>query len=177
MPKISLGFSTPKEFHVFPWLIKYIEGTKFSHTYIRIKSQSLDRDLIYQASGLKVNFDNKQNFENVNEIIEEYEVYITDETYRKVLQYAIDNLGSPYSLKQCCGIAWIRFLKLFGISSRNPIRDGKRGEICTELVAGIIEDCLGVDIAEDLDSVGLRELHYYVAEIIRTEKIIKQSQL
>jgi hypothetical protein len=166
MVKISIGFSTPKKFHIFPWLIKKVEGTHFSHTYVRIKSESLERDLIYQASGLKVNFDNKQNFENINEIIEEHEIEVSKETYKKILQFAIDHVGISYSLKQCIGLLWIRTMRQLGKRVPNPIRDGKNGEICTELMASLIEECLGIDLKEEPDSIGLRELYSYVKQIV-----------
>lgn len=170
--KISIGFSTPKEFHIFPWLIKLIEGTKFSHAYVKIYSDSIERYFYYQASGLRVNFMNREMFEETNRIVKEFDINLTWDTYRKVLQFAIDKAGVEYTLIQVMGLLWIRFCSRIGCKVFNPVNKYDNEEFCTKIVAQLMKECLGVNVKEKYNSVGLQEAYRYVEMIERSNSVV-----
>lgn len=153
-----IGFSTHRGFNIPSFLIRLFEHTPYSHVYVRIPSESLDRQLIYEASGLKVHFNNLNNFIQHSKIIKEFRLEISDETKKKTLQFAIDNLEKDYSLKQLIGMIWVRTGKLFGKKWKNPFPSGRSAYICSELVAAILEE-IGFKIEEDLDSIDPKDVY------------------
>src|SRR5690349_251313 len=104
MKTIAIGFSRPKKFNILSWLIMKVQRTEYSHVYVRFHSDSLDRDLIYQASGLQVNFVGGTLFKDHHLTVKEFSLSVTDETYKNTLQFAVDKAGMPYSIKQLFGI-------------------------------------------------------------------------
>jgi len=161
---ISVGFSRHKGFAPISWLIMLCERTNFSHAYIRIRSESLDRELIYQATGSGVNFVGSVLFEQTAQVVEEYRVEIPDEDRRKLLQWCVDNAGKPYGKLQILGLAMIRLAKLVGIRIRNPFPNGTGAYVCCELVSGALEH-LGLAEPTDLDQVDLNATREQVRSI------------
>jgi len=145
MRKIYVGLSTHIKFNLFSEGIKWIEGTDFSHAYVRFYSESTQRNLYYQASGLYVNFTNDEHFKSVSKIIHEYEIEVTEEQYVQVMQFCIDNVSKPYSMKEIFGILVYRTLGKKIIDS-----DKTDTFICSELV-GYILHILKIIGDEDLD--------------------------
>jgi hypothetical protein len=141
------------------------EGTKFSHTYIRVRSDSLSRDLIYQATGTGVYFIGSIGFDEEHEVVEEFDLGGTEEIKKVILQWAIDMSGRPYSHKQFLGIGIKRLFKLFGRNIKNPFSDGNKGYICTELVAEAAK-FLGEEL-KDVDSIGLQEVYDHVVKLAK----------
>lgn len=154
MSKIIVGFSRHKGFAPLSWLIMLCEGTNFSHAYIKVHSESLDRDLIYQATGSGVHFVGKALFDKTAQVVEEYEIEIPDYNRKKLLQWCVDNAGKPYGHLQLVGIGLIRLAKLFGIRMANPFSNGDQRYVCCELVAAALEH-LGLASPEPLDQVDL----------------------
>jgi hypothetical protein len=167
--KIYLGFSKAKSKWAFlSKLIMWCQEVPFSHVYMRVDSQSLQRSLIYQASGLKVNFENKGIFDSHAQIVSEFELDVEQETYKKVMQFAIDNVGKPYSKKQLIGMAFVSLGRKMGLNLKNPYKDRRDAFICSELVADIIDI---VDPSSDLalksEDLGPKEIY----EFLKKEQI------
>lgn len=160
---IIIGFSRPRKFKLFSWIIRKVEHSEYSHVYIKTYSNTLERWLIYQASGTAVNFIGQERFYNHNEPIVEYLFQTTDKTKHEFLQLAVDTVGTPYGVKQLVGIGLVRLGKLFGLRCKNPFRDGKATYVCSELAAELLETLLGVDIEQDLDCIGPKELQQIIA--------------
>ena len=140
MDNIVIGFSTSrKKFAPLAWLIRESENIPYSHTYIRVGSDSLDRYLVYHASGTELHFSNIQRFRQHNVICKEFFIPIEGEEKIEILQYCIDNLGVPYGRMQIVGLALIQVLKLVGIKIHNPWKDGDKSQICLEFVANILK--------------------------------------
>jgi hypothetical protein len=133
MDSITIGFSKPKTWKPFAWLIMQGYGTPYAHVYIKFHSESYDRDLVYQASGLAVNFMNKQHFQEHNTVVQEFQIAISEEDKKAMVQFAIDSIGSPYGMKDCLGLAWVRFCEIFGKKVKNPFDDGMKMWVCCEL--------------------------------------------
>ena len=162
MSKVYIGFSKSRVgLPIIAWLIMLCERVPFSHAYIRIRSESLDRDMIYQATGSGVYFVGLPAFELHSKIVEEYAFEVSDQARKKMLQWAIDTSGKPYGRLQLLGLGLKRLCSLVGIRIGNPFKSGSGAYICTELAARATEE-LGIPFGIDLDEVGLKELRDHV---------------
>src|ERR1051325_226822 len=146
MKSISVGFSRPNRWKPFAWLIMKAYNIPYDHVYIRVHSDKHDRDLIYQASGIAVNFMGPAIFDSNNVIVKEFKIDIADDKYQALMQFAIDNAGKPYGIKEVVGLAWVRVMQLCGKTVKNPFKDGGATYVCCELVGHILEQFAGVDI-------------------------------
>lgn len=154
---IIIGFSTHRKFNILSWLICKVLKTDFSHVYVKWYSSKLDRWLIYQASGLKVNFVGQPLFLEDNKPVAEFLVKTTAAEKTDIMATAVDLAGKPYGMKQLIGMAWVYLCHAFGKRVRNPYSDGSKTFICSELAAAILVK-LGTKI-EDLDSISPKDLY------------------
>lgn len=124
--KISVGFSRPRKFAIISKLIRlYQGGTEFSHAFLSIPSEGLERTLVYEASHFFVHFIGRDNFEKKNVITDEFQIEVTPEEKKELLQFCIDNCQKPYGI-----------MELFGILFKDDKwKDGDKRFICSELVA------------------------------------------
>lgn len=147
---IIIGFSRPpaNQFPppVFAWAIMAFESivarkkVNFSHSYVRFHSDSYSRDLLYQASGLRVNFIGFPMFLSQEIVVHEFVIPVSAETKQAVIQFAIDNVGAPYALLNAFGIVAVKFMALFGKKIKNPVN--QKGHFCSELTALTVKDFL-----------------------------------
>lgn len=159
MRKLVVGFSKPKSgFIPFSEAIRWVCGTKFSHTYIKFKSDSFDRVLIYQASGLLVNFIGETRFNEAEVVVAEFELEVSDEAFNRTMQFAIDQAGVPYGISQIFGILYVKALGLFGLKAKNPFPNGSGNYVCSELVAQILKEIIGLKVDIDLDLIDPKEV-------------------
>lgn len=165
MRKISIGFSRPKghKFPIFSWLVQLMEGTEYSHVYVRWHSQYLEKDLVYEASGTMVHFTEGSRFDRKAETLHVYELQIEEEQYKRLVQRAMDYCGAPYGLKQVFGIAWVKLARVFGKDIKNPFSDGKATWICSELVNDLLMD-LGMCTGISADNVTPRDIQEYLSK-------------
>lgn len=142
-----------------------VEGTPYSHVYIRWHSESLDKTLIYQASGTSVNFMSLDRFLSHNIIVDEFEFDLSDETYKNVLRFAIDTVGAKYGAKQLMGLGVVRLGSVFGAKWHNPFRDKRQTYVCSELAAYIIKEYMAGSISVDLDEISPKDVYGYLSTI------------
>jgi uncharacterized protein YycO len=164
MDSITVGFSKPKVWKPFSWLIMTAYGTPFDHVYIRWHSNSLSRDVIYQASGMAVNFMGAQFFAN-NVVVDEFEVQLTPANKLAMIQFAMDNAGKPYGIKECFGLAWVRICSLFGKAVANPFTFDGSTYVCSELVGYILDDYAGMDVNKDPSLIDPKMMYNYLLAI------------
>lgn len=158
MKKLFVGFSKPRsKLSFISYVIRWLQGTPFSHVYVRFESDFLERTFIYQASGSKVNFENIYSFSEHSVVVEEFDLSVAPAVYKKVLGFAIDTVGKPYSLKQLLGMAVVCIFKKLGRQIRNPYKDRKDAFICSEIGAYVLEES-GQFIDYDKDSIGPKEI-------------------
>jgi len=152
LKKIIIGFSKPRQFFKpFSWAIRAIERTSYSHVYIKSHSDSLDIDLIYQASGTQTNFMGIQHFKDHAKTLYEFEADILEEKHKEFMRWAIENSGAKYGMKQPLGILLIKVFNL----SRNPFDNGRKAWVCSELVGFALEKFLDITIEkESLETIG-----------------------
>jgi hypothetical protein len=140
MEKIKIGFSKPKTWKPFSAIIMAGYGIPYDHVYVRIPAPKYDRDLIYQASKTMVNFMGVEVFEADNEILKEFEIEISDDQKKILMQFAIDNAGKPYGWKEAIGLAIVRLAELFGKKIKNPYSGGSSTYVCSVLASYVIEN-------------------------------------
>lgn len=159
MNTITIGFSTRKDFNLLSILIKLIERSNFSHAYVKLDLQNINRTLIYQASGLEVNFQNIDSFNSKETIVKEFKLSIPEDKHAELMQFMIDNVGVPYGIMQLLGIL---FIKLFNLK-KNPFASKNNTEICCKLAAKVVE-VVGIKIDKDLDTLDLNDLYSILEE-------------
>lgn len=152
MKTIKLGFSRPSKWKPFSWLIMTAYTIPYDHVYVRMDIGD-SREIIYQASGLAVNFMSPAIFAANNVIVNEYTVDISDDSYGKMVQFCIDNAGKPYGIKDIFGLAWVRINYWLGRTVKNPFNDNGATYVCSELGAVILADFAGVTLPEDADDM------------------------
>jgi hypothetical protein len=118
---------------ILSWLIRLIEGTKFSHVYVRHDTK-YGTGLVYQASGLAVNFMSEEIFLEKNEVVDEFNFDITDDAFSRYISFAIKTVGKSYGFKQLLGLFLV---SVFGLK-KNPFPSGRSDYVCSELVGDIL---------------------------------------
>lgn len=131
MKKIIIGFSSNPG--LFPTLIKFITNSKASHAYVRIPVLEYNESIIFQASGLAVNYTNFKIFQEKNKVIEEYEIEVDDDVFAFGEMMRVMEVGKPYSVKELFGLLWVLSMRGLGVRVNNPFRDGSHSYICVEL--------------------------------------------
>lgn len=140
MSSITIGFSRPKTWKPFAWLIMKAYRTNYDHVYIKFHSNTYDRDIIYQASSVMVNFMSPVVFQQNNIVVKEFQVDVPDENYAKLMQFCIDNAGKPYSLKEVLGFACVIIAGWFGKKISNPLKSGTEEYVCSVLAGYILDN-------------------------------------
>jgi len=159
MKSVTIGFSKARsKLSILSWIIRKVEGTEFSHVYMKLKNGKID-DLYYHASGSRVNFMGSRIFNHKNITIEEVELDVSNKKYYSMLNFAIDKVGEPYSISQLFGILIVRLFALFNKNINNPF--GKRGYVCTELVGEIL-NLDSKKINKELNSIGLKDIKKFL---------------
>jgi len=105
----------------------------------------------YHAAEDQVHFLGSKAARKKLNIIEEYELDITEEQFKQIYRYAHKRAGTKYAKKQLVGMLLQR---VFGLPS-NPFADGNKSAVCTEEQGYILTHILGFDLQGDLEVVGI----------------------
>jgi hypothetical protein len=162
MDKLTVGFSKPKKWKPFAWLIQKAFNISYDHVYIKIYSESYERDLIYQASGLAVNFMGSDVFDSINDTVVAFELEVSCENRKAMVQFAIDNAGKPYGLKEILGLAYVRIAELCGKTVKNPFKDGAHTYVCSELVSYMLQQYDGAVLPKDYEDMTPKDVYDYL---------------
>ena len=162
METITVGFSRPKKWKPFAWLIMTAYRIDYDHVYIKFHSDSLQRDVIYQASKSMINFMGTSVFESDNIVVREFQVKISAESKVKLMQFAIDNAGKPYSLKEVVGLAWVKICSWFGKKVTNPFKEGTDEYVCSVLADYILENFTDKNPPGDFENSDPRYLYEFL---------------
>lgn len=162
MDKIIVGFSKPKNwFEPFSWLIRLVYLSPFSHAYIRIQLDVLDENIVFQASGLVVNFIGESLFDSKEDVYKEFTFPINNK--KAFLQFAINQLGKPYSISGVLGMGLVRIGQLIGVKINNPFQYDQTSDFCSELVAYILENYDGVKIETPVANLSPADLYKIIS--------------
>ena len=131
MRKIVVGFSKPKGFfNPLSWIIRFMYWTPYSHVYCSHVSEKYKQTLIYQASGVQVNFMSRLQFDKRATVVSEFEFEISDEAFDSYMSWAIEQSGAPYSKT-----------KLFEILFMDDLDKSDEPQwVCSVLIARVCKD-------------------------------------
>lgn len=149
MEKIIIGFSYHRG-SLLSGAIKIIEGSQYSHVYIR--KQSKYGEYVYQASGLQVNFMNIDIFLEENVIVEEYEFELDDNKKEKILSFFIKYAGAKYATASLFKLLVMIAGQRIGLDIKFQ-GDGSKTFICSELGAFFCEEIIEIPIPEKMDFI------------------------
>lgn len=175
MESITFGFSRPKVWKPFAWLIMTAYTIPYSHSYIKIYSEKYDRYLIYQASSTMVNFMNMETFNEEALVVHETQVEVSPEQRSKILRYSIDNCGKPYGVKEVFGMGWVRINQWFGKEIQNPFSDQDKTLVCSELTSIVLRDCLNIKLPKDPDDMTPLDVYQLLSAISQNNTIDKST--
>jgi hypothetical protein len=133
MASIIIGFSTPIKFNLFSFLIRTVCRSPMSHAYVKYYDEYAGMWVIFQASGLEVNYIGQDKFNTLENVIAEFEIPVSEELKLKAVQYSISKLGTPYGVKHIFGIGIVLLARLFGKKIKNPFADNGATMVCSEL--------------------------------------------
>lgn len=159
MEHMTIGFSKPKKFKPFAWLIMKAYGIPYSHVYVSFYSEKFNRSIIYQASHTMVNCIGLMEFIKENEIVKEFNVSIEDSQRTQAIQFAIDNLGKSYSIRGVIGLGIVRVFELLNKKIENPFKDGEQMWFCCEFATKVLQQFSGTQIDTDSESISPKELY------------------
>lgn len=159
---IIVGFSRPKAWYMpFSWLIRLVTWCSFSHTYLRYEDSYAKRNLIFEASGIKVNFLDQTKFDAAEDIYAEFNIPVSTKTKLGVIQYAMDNVGAPYAVGQIFGFPIVWLAALFGKKLKNPFFSGSN-YFCSEIVTDILEEIKSVGDTMDASTATPKDVYDFL---------------
>jgi hypothetical protein len=151
MDSITIGFSRPKSgFHPFSWLIRLAYWSPFSHAYVKFDIPKIG-NVIFQASGMKVNLIGEDLFNSKEFIYEEFALPITKKRKIELVKFAVGQLGKPYNVVGILGMVYVRAGQLFGIHLNSPFPYTGSSDFCSEVVAHILETYEDLDLGNVAD--------------------------
>jgi len=163
---IRIGFSRPRsKWALISWAIRLIERTPYSHVYVEWEILDYRVHTVYQASGSKVNFMNHNIFREHHETLYLFDFEISEKKKHELVKWALMNVGTRYGMMQIVGIAYVKFMHMFGKRVRNPFGFGRTSQVCSELAGIVLKDFLGHEIQTDLDVVGPRGIFDFIRKI------------
>lgn len=161
MKTIIVGFSTPRKPSIFSKLIRWADKTEYSHVYLYWEWPLIERQVIYQASKLAVNFESNITFDSHALRIEEYEVQLSDQCHKEIMQFCMDNSNKPYGVKEILGFAYVKICGWIGQKVHNPFPTHGASFVCSKLGAEILQMAKAIDMSvsiEDIDPLDLNVL-------------------
>lgn len=157
MKTITIGFSkSTGKFAIFSWLIMLAQRNNFSHAYLKYHDDFADRNIIFQASGLEVNLMGCTLFGQKENIVKEFDIQVSDDCFKKIMQFAIDKLGQPYSMLQILNSA------IYLICGKSPFNGYIAGWDCSKLMADLLEEELGWNIPDNLSVITPKMLYDFL---------------
>jgi hypothetical protein len=112
-----------------------------------------------------VNFITYTNFLQVEDIIEEYELEITQDQLVKIHQFAYDNADKPYGVLDIFGLGYVVIARKFGLNPPNPVHDNGTEYVCSELISYILVNFLNVKLSENINLMMPKDVNTLVKQI------------
>lgn len=165
MKSIVVGFSKPRSFAIHAEIIMLLDHAPYDHAYLKFHSDSLDRDIIYQAVGKGVQFIGRTLFETKTQPVEEYQVDMDDDKYTEMMQFCVDNSGISYGLLQLFGVVIVKIAAKFGKTMKNPFDNGLQSEFCSEIVARCLIEADPKEFNMDPETISPKELNTLIKNI------------
>lgn len=156
--QVNIEFTRPKGrlLPLFSWLIRALECTKYSH--VRLSwTNSTGVPVVYEASGTSLKFIGPLAANRV-EVIKTYPVYVDRDGYRRLIKLCMTYAGLDYGVKQLLGILFVKLFKL----KKNPLSQGRKSQVCSEIVGRFLEEAMGWKTGLDLDTAGPKDIQTFL---------------
>jgi len=165
---VEIQFTRPNRwFQPLSWLIRKVQGTPYSHVRLAWNGVGGKVPVIYEASGRSLKFIGPIAAKNLNvKIVDSFKFNIDNNQYRSLVELCINYANVDYGKKQLIGIGLVHS---FGLN-HNPFADGRRSQVCSEVVGHFLEKILGWDLGVNLDIAGPKEIR---DEIVKHRKLRK----
>ena len=164
---IYIGFSRPKKSKLLSSLIMRVEKTNYSHVFLKFYAAKYDRWLVYEASGIDVKFKSVSRFQISNMVVDCYRIDLEENHYNRTIAWCIDNCATPYGIIQLFGMFYVYLFEcIFKKRVRNPLRDGKKSQVCSEMIGYMLKENKIMDIDGDLDLAGPKIIHNIVDKYV-----------
>lgn len=161
---IHIDFTRPgpaRRFRFVSRIIRWIQGTPYSHVLLRWTSRGTGVECIYEAGGTSVRFMGPLAAAGQYEIVRSYKLTITRAEYRELIRVTHHYAGVDYGVKQLIGQGLVHLFRL----GRNPFADGRSSFVCSEMVIHILEEVFGLHTGLNPEIDGPREIQKYLDEI------------
>ena len=167
--KLYIEFTRPhedyKKYPLLSWFIRAFEQTPYSHVRLTWVN-STNRKVVYEASGMSVKFMGTIAQEDHKVVVcDSYEIDITREEYRALIDLCMEYAGISYGIMQLVGMG----LTYLPWIEKNPYSDGRKSQVCSELVGAFLERVKKVDVAEDLDIAGPKDINKTLSKLDRSD--------
>jgi hypothetical protein len=154
---ITIGFSKSKKIlPIGSLILRAYMGTPYSHVYLKFYSETLNRELIYEAVGSGVRFIGTKQWEKHAVEVDSFEVDLINGNYVSLLQYCIDHTGTDYGVLQNLGVPLASIFKL----DSNPFQSGTN---CSEEIYKILL-LSGYSNTKKKDLVTPKDIHRILSE-------------
>jgi len=179
---LSIGESHPKKWKIGAAVIKAVEGTDHTHSFVSWRDEHLDIRKVAEARGGGGRIVINEQFRQENEIVRIFQYDITEDKLKELETWIWKNM-KPYGYKHNLGLGIMRLgnrlLQIFGSKeiAQNPFKDGLFSQICVELTARSISLATGLKLPGNIEDYGLREMHEFNFEMYRQEKCSMASDM
>lgn len=151
---IYIEFTRPKKFNPLSWIIRAIDCTSYSHVRLRW-TNGMNIEVVYEASGTTVKFLGPTAQKQIPvDITHSYKVFIAQSEYRKLVKLCLENSGINYGFKQLVGIGLVKLFRL----KKNPFSDGRKSQVCSEIVGRFLQEIVGVGEQLRLDTASPKDI-------------------
>lgn len=144
------------------WLIRYIEGTGFSHTAVQIEYK--EASYVYHAVYPTFKRESLSSFRTKYSLFKKYDFEI-DADPLVIYNYLQTFTGRKYSVAQLLLIYLRRTSAIINKISNGWILNHDNHLICSEFNAMFLQDFKDYKFTMKLDSVGLREIEKACEEL------------
>jgi hypothetical protein len=153
---VWVEFTRPRGFKPLSWLIRKVQKTEFSHVRLYWLGVGGTIPIIYEASGSSLKFIGPIAAKQMKiKIIHSFKLDITPAQYKDIVKICMINASIDYGKKQLIGIGLVHAFNL----DKNPFADGRRSQVCSEIIGRILKMVLKWPIKLDLDIAGPKELY------------------
>ena len=153
MKNITIGFSRPKNriFPLFSWIIRFWQKTPYSHVFIKLHLETINREVIFEAVGPQVRLVEVSKFEQKAEQLYSFTLEISKANYISMIQYCIDHQSDKYAILQNIGIAISDTLNL----KHNIFTTGMN---CSEFIYNILK-CQGYHLEKNKNLITPKDIY------------------
>jgi hypothetical protein len=155
---LSIGESKPKKWKPIAEIIKAVEGTDHTHSFISWHDEALDFRKVSEARGGGGRIVINHQFREENHVVRVFQYEITKEKLIELERWIWEHMR-PYGYKHMLGLAWMRLEMQWNPKAKNHFKDGEFSMVCVELSARAIQLATGIALPGDVEDYGLLEMH------------------